>query len=135
MISGHSTYAEVPLFNWLQDTLISAATTTIRSVIFAQGFVPHIIVREILIRKSPIKHGKWLPFMVICVSLSLSAPYELSRNNWISQTTGTATEAFLGTQGYVWDTQSDNFMALLGAITTSGLLSRVHNRALSLDYK
>jgi putative membrane protein len=72
--------------------------------------------------------------MVICISLALSATYEFFEW-WVSEITGTAAEEFLGTQGYVWDTQSDMFMALLGAITALGLLSRVHNRALSLDYK
>ena len=134
MIGGHYTYAEVPLFNWIRDTFNLGRNHYDKVGHFAQGFIPAIIVREILIRKSPIKHGKWLSFMVICVSLTLSATYEFFEW-WISEITGTAAEAFLGTQGYVWDTQSDMFMALLGAITALGLLSRVHNRALSLDYK
>mgnify|MGYP001608004298 FL=1 len=134
MIGGHYTYAEVPLFNWIRDEFHLGRNHYDKVGHFAQGFIPAIIVREILIRKSPIKHGKWLSFMVICVSLALSATYEFFEW-WISEITGTAAEAFLGTQGYVWDTQSDMFMALLGAITALSLLSRSHDRALSLDYK
>ena len=134
MIGGHYTYAEVPFFNWIRDEFHLGRNHYDKVGHFAQGFIPTIIVREILIRKSPIKHGKWLSFMVICVSLALSATYEFFEW-WISEITGTAAEAFLGTQGYVWDTQSDMFMALLGAITSLGLLSRVHNRALSSGYK
>ena len=134
MIGGHYTYAEVPFFNWIRDEFHLGRNHYDKVGHFAQGFIPTIIVREILIRKSPIKHGKWLSFMVICVSLALSATYEFFEW-WISEITGTAAEAFLGTQGYVWDTQSDMFMALLGAITALSLLSRAHDRALSLDYK
>lgn len=130
MIGGHYTYAEVPLFNYLRDTFNLGRNHYDKIGHFAQGFIPAIIAREILIRKSPMKHGKWLSFMVICISLALSATYEFFEW-WVSEITGTAAEAFLGTQGYVWDTQSDMFMALLGAITALSLLSRVHDKALS----
>jgi putative membrane protein len=130
MIGGRYTYAEVPLFNYLRDTFSLGRNHYDKVGHFAQGFVPAIIAREILIRKSPIKHGRWLYFMVVCISLALSATYEFVEW-WVSEITGTAAEAFLGTQGYVWDTQSDMFMALLGAITALGLLSRVHDKALS----
>jgi putative membrane protein len=131
MIGGHYTYAEVPLFNWIRDVFHLDRNHYDKVGHFAQGFVPAIIAREILIRKSPVKHGRWLSFMVICISLALSATYEFFEW-WVSEITGTAAEAFLGTQGYVWDTQSDMFMALLGAITSLILLSRVHDKALSL---
>jgi putative membrane protein len=131
MIGGHYTYAEVPLFNYLRDTFSLGRNHYDKVGHFAQGFVPAIIAREILIRKSPIKHGRWLSFMVACISLALSASYEFVEW-WVSEITGTAAEAFLGTQGYVWDTQSDMFMALLGAITALSLLSRVHDKALTL---
>ena len=134
MVGGHYTYAEVPLFNWLKDTFNLGRNHYDKVGHFAQGFVPAIIAREILIRKSPIKHGKWLSFMVICISLALSATYEFFEW-WVSEITGTAAEAFLGTQGYVWDTQSDMFMALLGAITALSLLSRAHDKALSSKNK
>ncbi len=130
MIGGHYTYAEVPLFNWIRDVFHLGRNHYDKVGHFAQGFVPAIITREILIRKSPVKHGKWLSFIVICISLALSAMYEFVEW-WVAVITGTAAEAFLGTQGYVWDTQSDMFMALLGAITALGLLSRVHDKALS----
>lgn len=134
MIGGHYTYAEVPLFNWIRDVFHLSRNHYDKVGHFAQGFVPAIIAREILIRKSPVKQGRWLSFTVICISLALSASYEFFEW-WVSEITGTAAEAFLGTQGYVWDTQSDMFMALLGAITALSLLSRAHDRALSLDYK
>jgi putative membrane protein len=130
MIGGHYTYAEVPLFNWIRDTFNLGRNHYDKVGHFVQGFVPAIIAREILIRKSPVKQGRWLSFMVICISLALSASYEFFEW-WVSEITGTAAESFLGTQGYVWDTQSDMFMALLGAITALGLLSRVHDKALS----
>ncbi|MDP1759029.1 MAG: DUF2238 domain-containing protein [Thermodesulfovibrionales bacterium] len=130
MIGGHYTYAEVPLFSWIRDVFHLGRNHYDKVGHFAQGFIPAIISREILIRKSPVKQGRWLFFMVICISLALSATYEFFEW-WVSEITGTAAEAFLGTQGYVWDTQSDMFLALLGAITALSLLSRVHDKALS----
>lgn len=131
MIGGHYTYAEVPLFNWLRDTFDLGRNHYDKVGHFAQGFVPAIIAREILIRKSPVKQGRWLSFIVICISLALSAVYEFIEW-WIAEITGTAAEAFLGTQGYLWDTQSDMFLALIGAIAALGLLSKAHDRAISL---
>ena len=99
----------------------------------AQGFFPAIIAREILIRKSPLKQGKLLSFIVVCICLAISALYELVEW-WVSIVTGTAAEAFLGTQGYIWDTQSDMFFALIGAITSLIFLSKAHDNAISHIY-
>ncbi len=130
MIGGHYTYAEVPLFNWIRDTFDMSRNNYDKVGHFAQGFVPAIISREMLIRKSPVKEGKWLFFIVVCICLSISAFYEFIEW-WVAIVTGTAAESFLGTQGYVWDTQSDMFLALVGAITSLSVLSKAHDRALS----
>lgn len=129
-IGGHYTYAEMPLFNWLRDALELSRNHYDRLGHFVQGFVPAMIAREILLRTSPLKQGKWLAFLVVCVCLALSAFYELIE--WrVAAATGTAAEAFLGTQGDVWDSQWDMSLAMAGAIIALMLLSRLHDRALS----
>lgn len=131
MIGGHYTYAEVPLFNWIRDVFHMSRNNYDKVGHLAQGFIPAIVTREILIRKSPVKKGKWLFFIVVCICLSLSVLYEFIEW-WVAVLTGTAAESFLGTQGYVWDTQSDMFIALVGAIGALSLLSKIHDRELSL---
>lgn len=126
---GHYTYAEVPLFNWLRDTLGLSRNHYDRLGHFAQGFVPAILAREILIRKSPIQPGKWLTFLSVAICLAFSALYELIEW-WAALATGEAATAFLGTQGDPWDTQWDMFLALNGACISLSLLTRVHDRAL-----
>jgi len=128
-IGGHYTYAEVPLFNWLRDTLNLSRNHYDRVGHFAQGFVPAILAREILLRKSPLKVGKWLFFLVVCVCLAFSAFYEFIEW-WVAVATGTASTAFLGTQGDVWDTQWDMFLAMCGAIISQLILGRTHDKAL-----
>jgi putative membrane protein len=130
MVGGHYTYAKVPLGFWVQDALHLARNHYDRLGHFAQGFVPAIITREILIRRSPLRPGKWLAFLVTCVCLSVSACYEFIE--WgAALLGGSSADAFLGTQGDVWDTQWDMFMALLGAIAALLLLSRLHDRRLA----
>ena len=130
MIGGHYTYAEVPLFNWLRDAFALGRNNYDKVGHFAQGFIPAIIAREILIRKSPLTRGKWLTFLVICVCLAISATYELME--WgVAEATGSASEAFLGTQGYVWDTQSDMAYALVGAVVSLVTFSKIHDRQLA----
>jgi putative membrane protein len=129
IIGGHYTYAEVPLFNWIRDTFELSRNHYDKVGHFAQGFIPAIIVREILIRKSPVKQGKWLFFIVVSVCLALSAFYEFIEW-WVAVLSGTAAEAFLGTQGYVWDTQSDMFLALLGAVLSLIVFGKLHDRLL-----
>jgi putative membrane protein len=133
MIGGHYTYAEVPIFNWIRDAFDMSRNNYDKVGHFAQGFFPAIIAREILIRKSLLKQGKLLSFIVVCICLAISASYELVEW-WVAIVTGSAAEAFLGTQGDIWDTQSDMFFALIGAITSLIFLSKIHDNALSHIY-
>jgi putative membrane protein len=130
MIGGHYTYAEVPLFNYLRDAFAMSRNNYDKVGHFAQGFVPAVVAREILIRTSPLKPGKWLGFLVVCVCLAISAFYELIEW-WVAVATGTAAESFLGTQGYLWDTQSDMAFALAGAVASLIVLSRLHDKQLA----
>ncbi len=130
MLGGHYTYAEVPLGDWVADTLGLSRNPYDRLGHFAQGFVPAIVVREILVRRSPLRPGKWLVFLVLCVGLAISAAYELFEW-WTAVIGGESAEAFLGTQGDQWDTQWDMFMALVGAATAQALLGRVHDRQIA----
>lgn len=129
MIGGHYTYAEVPAFNWLRDAFHLARNHYDRVGHFMQGFVPALIARELLIRKSVVKPGPWLYFLVVCVCLSISVTYEFIEW-WVALGTGSAADAFLGTQGDPWDTQWDMFMAFVGANTALIALSRFHDKKL-----
>ena len=131
MVGGKYTYAEVPLGFRLQEWLGLARNHYDRLGHFAQGFVPAMVAREILIRRSPLFGTRWLAFLVICVCLAISALYELIEF-WTALATGEAAEAFLGTQGDPWDTQWDMMLALIGAIVSLALLSRWHDRQLDL---
>ena len=127
MVGGHYTYAKVPLGFWVQDALHLGRNHYDRLGHFAQGFVPAIIARELLLRRSPLQRGKWLFFLVTCVCLAISASYELIE--WLAALLGgSSADAFLGTQGDVWDTQWDMFMALVGALSALVLLPRVQDR-------
>jgi putative membrane protein len=129
MVGGHYTYAEVPLGFWVRDALGLARNHYDRLGHFAQGFVPAILAREILLRNTPLRRGGWLFFLVVCVCLAFSALYELIEW-WTALISGEGATAFLGTQGDVWDTQWDMFLALVGALTAQLLLARVHDRQL-----
>src|SRR6476620_5782481 len=129
-VGGRYTYAEVPAFNWIRDHFHLARNHYDRLGHFAQGFVPAILAREILLRKTPLPRGRWLFFLVTCVCLSFSAVYEFVEW-WTAVGTGEAATAFLGTQGDPWDTQWDMFLALVGALTAQLLLARVHDRQLA----
>lgn len=130
MIGAHYTYAEMPFFNWLRDEFHLARNYYDRLGHVAQGFFPAIAVREILLRASPLRPGKWLFFLVTCVVLAGSACYELLEW-WVATASGSDAVAFLATQGDVWDTQWDMFLALAGAITAQLLLWRVHDRSMA----
>jgi putative membrane protein len=130
MLGGHYTYAEVPLGDWVAEALGLARNPYDRLGHLAQGFVPAIVVREILIRRSPLRPGKWLAFLVVCVCLAISAAYELVEW-WSALLGGENADAFLGTQGDQWDTQWDMFTALVGAIAALALLSRYHDRQIA----
>jgi putative membrane protein len=129
IIGAHYTYAEVPLFNWLRDAGVFERNNYDKIGHFAQGFVPAIVAREILFRTSPLGGSRWLWFLSASVCLALSALYEMVEW-WVSLLTGSAGDSFLGTQGYIWDTQSDMLMCLIGSLTALALLSRAHDRAL-----
>jgi putative membrane protein len=130
MLGGHYTYAQVPLGFWLQDLLDLSRNPYDRIGHFAQGFVPAIAAREILLRQTPLKRGGWLFFIVASICLAISACYEFIE--WLAAVIGGGTaEAFLGTQGDVWDTQWDMLTALIGAITAQLVLSGVHDRSLA----
>ncbi len=130
MVGGHYTYAEVPPGNWVRDLFHMSRNHYDRLGHFAQGFVPAILAREVLLRTSPLRQGKWLFFLVTSVCLAFSAFYEFLEW-WTAMATGTAAEAFLGTQGDVWDSQWDMFLALVGALCAQLTLSRVHDRQLA----
>jgi putative membrane protein len=127
MVGGHYTYAEVPIGDWLQELTGGQRNNYDKLGHLAQGFIPAIIAREILIRNHVIAVKGWLTFLVICIVLAFSAFYELIEW-WAALLSAEAAESFLGTQGYVWDTQSDMFWALGGAIASLLLLSRIHDR-------
>ena len=126
MLGGHYTYAEVPLGFWMEHVFGFARNHYDRIGHLAQGFVPAIVVREILIRRSPLESGKWLTFLALSVCLAISALYELVEW-WAALLGGEGAEAFLGTQGDQWDTQWDMFLALVGAAAALALLSRLHD--------
>jgi putative membrane protein len=130
MVGGHYTYAEVPAGFWVQDALDLARNPYDRLGHLAQGFVPAVVVREVLIRRSPLRPGKWLTFLVLCVCLAISAAYELVEW-WAAVIGGESADAFLGTQGDQWDTQWDMLTALIGAALSLLLLSRVHDRQIA----
>lgn len=129
MVGGKYTYAEVPLFNWIRDSFGLARNSYDGVGHFAQGFVPVIVARELLLRTSPLKKGPWLFFICVCITLALSAFYELFEW-WVSLATGSAGDSFLGTQGDVWDTQKDMAICLLASILSLLTLSRFHDKAL-----
>lgn len=126
MVGGHYTYAEVPLF----DNLFGAERNNYDKVgHFFQGFVPALLAREILIRRQVVSGAGWRNLFIVSVCLAFSAFYELIEW-WVALASGEGAEAFLGTQGYVWDTQSDMGLALLGAICAVLLLSKLHDTQL-----
>ena len=129
MLGGHYTYAEVPLGNWLRDLFDLQRNHYDRLGHLAQGFIPAMIARELLLRKTPLLRGAWLFFLVTCVCLALSAVYEFLEW-WTALIGGGSADAFLGTQGDVWDTQWDMFLATCGAIAAQLILASWHDRQL-----
>ena len=130
MVGGHYTYAQVPLFDTVKELLNQDRNNYDKVGHFFQGFVPAIITREILIRKNIIPHANWRNFFVVCFCLALSSFYEIME--WvIALFSKESAEAFLGTQGYIWDTQSDMGLALVGSIVALILLSKYHDKQLA----
>ena len=129
-VGGHYTYARVPVGFWVQELFGFARNHYDRLGHFAQGFVPAILAREILLRTSPLRPGKWLFVIVTAICLGFSACYEFLEW-WSALLGGEAATDFLGTQGDVWDTQWDMFLALIGALTAQITLARLHDRQLA----
>jgi putative membrane protein len=130
MLGGHYTYAQVPLGFWMERWFGFTRNNYDRIGHLAQGFIPAMLAREIFIRRSPLAGSRWLPFMVVCFCLAFSAFYELVEF-WTALAEGGAATDFLGTQGDPWDTQWDMMLALIGAIVSLLLLSRVQDRQLA----
>ena len=129
IVGVHYTYAEVPLGDWIRDTFDQSRNNYDKIGHFAQGFIPAIVAREILIRFNVVSGAAWRAFIITCICLAISAFYELIEW-WVALMSDEAAESFLGTQGYAWDTQSDMWFALIGAIAALALLGRLHDRQL-----
>ena len=128
-IGGHYTYAEVPLFEWIKEVFHHTRNNYDKVGHFAQGFVPALLVRELFIRKSVIAIKAYFNFIIVSICLAISGAYEW-RDWWFSICTGEGGDAFLGTQGYFWDTQSDMFMATIGAVFALFFCSRAQDKAI-----
>lgn len=129
IIGGKYTYALTPVGEWMKVWFGFTRNNYDKIGHLAQGFMPVIYAREILLRTSPLKPGKWLAVISVCIVLAFSAFYELIEW-WVSLATGSAGDSFLGTQGYIWDTQSDMFLALTGAVIAYLLLRKLHDTSL-----
>lgn len=130
MLGGHYSYAKVPLGYWMQAWFGWSRNNYDKIGHFMQGVGPAIYAREIFVRASPLKSGRWLSFVSVAVPLAFSALYEIFE--WLASLSRPSdTEAFLGTQGYIWDTQTDMFFCLIGSIAALVLLSKLHSRQMS----
>ncbi len=128
-IGGHYTYAEVPLFDWIKEVFHQSRNNYDKVGHFAQGFVPALLIRELFIRKNVIANTSFFNFIIVSICLAISAAYEWIE--WaVSLMTGEGGDAFLGTQGYIWDTQSDMLFATIGAICALVLFSKVQDKYL-----
>ncbi len=127
MVGGHYTYAEVPLGDWVQTFVGGSRNNYDKLGHLAQGFIPAIVVREVMIRHGVVAVRSWLPFIIVCICLAISAFYELIEW-WVALFSAEAADSFLGTQGYVWDTQSDMFLAMIGAVLALLIFSKLHSR-------
>ena len=130
MLGGHYTYARVPVGFWVQEAFDLARNHYDRLGHLAQGFIPAMLAREILLKQTPLRPGGWLFFLTTSVILAFSACYEFIEW-WAALAIGADADAFLATQGDVWDTQWDMFLALIGAMTAQLLLARMHDRQLT----
>jgi len=129
MVGGHYTYAEVPLGEWLREAIEGSRNNYDKLGHFVQGFVPAIIARELMIRLEIFNSAAWRNFYIVCFCLAFSAFYELIEW-WVALLSDEAAEAFLGTQGYAWDTQSDMGWALFGSVLALAALGKWHDRQL-----
>ena len=129
MVGGHYTYAEVPAGEWVRELTDGSRNNYDKLGHFVQGFVPAMIARELVIRLGVFNSARWRNFFIVCFCLGFSAFYELIEW-WVALLSDEAADAFLGTQGYVWDTQSDMGWALFGAVLALVLLGGLHDRQL-----
>ncbi|NJL28837.1 MAG: DUF2238 domain-containing protein [Thermoanaerobaculia bacterium] len=129
ILGGHYTYARVPLGQWVQELFDLSRNHYDRLGHLAQGFIPAMLAREVMLRRSPLVRGKWLFWLVVSVCLAFSAFYEMLEW-WTAVIGGDKADSFLGTQGDVWDTQWDMFLALIGAITAQLSLGWLQDRQL-----
>ena len=130
MVGGHYTYAEVPAGDWFRELFDPPRNNYDKLGHLAQGFVPALVAREVTIRLDVFSSAAWRNFFIVSFCLAVSAFYELIEW-WVALLSDEAADAFLGTQGYVWDTQSDMFLALLGAVLALVLLGRLHDSQLA----
>ena len=130
LLGAHYTYAEVPGFEWMNKLLGGNRNNYDKIGHFIQGFSPALIAREILIRKQVLQKKSWLFFLVICVVLAISAFYELIEW-WVSLFSGESGDSFLGTQGYIWDTQTDIFTAMIGGLVALIFFSKIHDKKIA----
>jgi len=129
-IGGHYTYAMVPAFDWIRDILHQARNNYDKVGHFCQGFVPAMIVRELFIRRNVVQKQGWIAFLTVCVCATISVLYELLE--WlVSVASGSAGDSFLGTQGDIWDTQSDMLFAIIGATCMVIALAKIQDRQIS----
>lgn len=129
-VGAHYSYAKVPLFDWIRDIFDQSRNNYDKVGHFAQGFVPAMIARELLIRLDVLKKRSWLPFLVVSICLAISAFYELIEW-WVGALSSDGADDFLGTQGYVWDTQSDMFCAMIGAICMLLFFSKLQDKQIN----
>jgi putative membrane protein len=128
-VGGHYTYAEVPLFDWVRDTFHQSRNNYDKIGHLAQGLVPAMIIREIFVRGKVINKRRWLNFIIVSICMAISVTYEFIE--WlVSVLSGESGDSFLGTQGYIWDTQSDMLFATIGAILALILFSKLHDKQL-----
>lgn len=131
-VGGHYTYAEVPLFDWIKDVFHHSRNNYDKVGHFFQGFVPALIARELFIRRQIVKRGPWLSFLTVSVCATISVFYEFLE--WfVAVVSGQSADAFLGTQGYVWDTQSDMLYACIGAICMVVFLAKIQDKTIELE--
>jgi putative membrane protein len=131
MIGGHYTYAEVPFFNWIKDLFHQTRNNYDKIGHFAQGFFPALLIREVIIRKNVIQLKSWRNILIVSMCIAISTSYEFLE--WgVALLSGEDADAFLGTQGYVWDTQSDMFYATCGAIVALILFSKMQDNKIRL---
>lgn len=131
MLGGHYTYSKVPLGDWFRDALDLSRNHYDRLGHFAQGFVPAILARELLLRRTTLKPGAWVFYLCVSCALAFSAFFEMLEW-WTAVIMGGRADAFLATQGDIWDTQWDMFLAMCGAIISQVLFARQHDRELGL---